>query len=194
MPDLETIDIEIFESIRRLFSLTKQLPPISSYFILLYLESAAQISQQELAKAMKVKPQSISEQLKRLEADGMVIRSASPADKRVSLVRITDLGQKMLHERYNDLETYTAAFLSGFCEDEKIQLNRFLSSMIQKHSGQESGNSGRKPAVNKRSMVCSCRNGRCEITENPDGSVQGYSCEVGRQLAESSYQASRSLP
>lgn len=187
MTRLETIDIEIFESIRRLFSLTKRLPPISGYFILLHLEQANQLSQQELAKAMKVKPQSISEQLKRLETDGMVIRSVSSADKRVSLVRITDMGRKMLHERYNNLEAYTGAFLSEFDLEEKELLNRLLSRMIQKNMTEKPESQGITPVAGARSVICTCRKGRCEIAERPDGSVQGYSCEIGRELAESSF-------
>src|SRR5688500_9737859 len=52
----------------------------------------------ELAEAEQVRPPSITRIVRNLEADGLVEREADPADRRVSRVRATEKGRRILEE------------------------------------------------------------------------------------------------
>ena len=57
------------------------------------------LTQCELASRLDLRPQSLSEALTKLSADGMVIRTGDSDDRRALRVKLTDEGRKRAEER-----------------------------------------------------------------------------------------------
>ncbi|MBX3567928.1 MAG: winged helix-turn-helix transcriptional regulator [Rhizobiaceae bacterium] len=57
---------------------------------------AGSIRQTLLAERIGVEAMTVSSSLDRLEAQGLIVRSADPADRRAKLVRVTEAGEAML--------------------------------------------------------------------------------------------------
>lgn len=196
MESVPQIDIDIIESIRRVFSITKQLPPISGLYLLQKVGAVEQISQQELAEQLRMKPQSVSEHLKKMEASGVITRKPSPMDKRVTLVRITDTGRQEIASSEARFRTHTEAFLSNFNDQEKAELARLLQKMIDTNEGKTPALTPRPqthqtPAEADREasnetenrLICTCRGRRCVITWDDAGRIEGHFCRIGLEGA-----------
>lgn len=201
MDNVSSIDIEIIESIRRVFSITKQLPPISSMYLLKQISMADGSSQQDLAEAVRMKPQSVSEHLKKMETSGWIVRTPSKNDKRVSLVSITDEGRQRVEGSSDLFQTYSDAFLSDFDMSEKEELARLLRKMIdtneggrnhispapQTHKGSDAVRAGAPEAPKtldtEKGMICTCKGRRCIITWDDSGKIDGYFCKIGYEGA-----------
>ena len=64
--------------------------------VLRLLALQSPISQKELAYLLGIRSQSLAEQLSKLEDEGLVERHRDPADRRTSIVDLTDLGRESL--------------------------------------------------------------------------------------------------
>ncbi|MBQ9268670.1 MAG: MarR family transcriptional regulator [Oscillospiraceae bacterium] len=128
---INPIDLQIIEQIRQLFSITKQLPPLSGMYILSEVAKREQVSQQHLAQALHMKPQSISEHLKKMEAKELIVRQPSTEDRRITLVSITDAGREDLKSSAERMHIYSDTFVSALAPAEKEQLNALLEKIIR---------------------------------------------------------------
>ncbi len=83
----------------------------------------------EITELLDIRPSSVSLQVKALEEDGYVTRQASAADKRVSLIFITDKGRDSIEK--GDLETdkLSETILAGLSESEINELQVILSKI-----------------------------------------------------------------
>lgn len=197
----QPLDFQIIESIRVLFSITKQLPPISSIYLLQVIQSEESTSQQNLADLLQMKPQSVSEHLKKMESAGLIVRTPSQKDRRVSMVSITDAGEKELEGAEDRMKAYTDAFLSGFSLEEKTVLDGLLKKMI---SANENKENKLTPAVHHKNkqqphpprvpdaslgldmanhMICTCKGRRCIVSWDEKGNIEGHSCRIGLESA-----------
>ena len=86
---------------RRRFSL-------SQASVLGRLDRAGASSIGELASAECVRPQSMTQIVADLEADGLIARRADPSDGRRALVELTTLGLQTLHDDRRDREGWLA--------------------------------------------------------------------------------------
>jgi DNA-binding MarR family transcriptional regulator len=91
--------------------------PFSHGVILGRLDRTGPQSVSDLAAAERVRPQSMAETVKELEADGLVCRRPDPHDRRRALLELTERGdvalQGMRHRREGWLATAIARDLSS---------------------------------------------------------------------------------
>ena len=77
-----------------------------------------------LAAAEQVRPPTITRIVAALEADGLVSRTPSPDDRRVTLVRATPSGAALLHEGRRRRTAQLAAQLAALPEADRATLAR----------------------------------------------------------------------
>ena len=197
----ESVDFQIIENIRVLFSITKQLPPISSLYLLQMIQAEGPVSQNTLAELLRMKPQSVSEHLKKMEARGLIVRTPNEKDWRVQLISITETGEKELEGAEDRMKSYADAFLEGFADEEKEVLNTLLKKMVDTNEGRKTKVTPArrdKPVQEEpepnvpeaplgldaaKNMVCTCKGRRCIVSWDENGTVEGYSCRIGLESA-----------
>lgn len=87
------------------------------------------ISQSELAKIVNIRPQSLSEIVNKLVADGSVIKNVSAADKRVTELTLTEEGKVRAQEFKCLREEYASNVFSELTPEEKEQLVTLLKKI-----------------------------------------------------------------
>ncbi len=95
--------------------------------ILSILLEQPSISQKDLILQLDMRPQSASELIKKLEKKGFIQREKLATDKRVSLIHLTELGEK---EARKGGEFYPIA-LSALTIEEKQQFGVILDKLIE---------------------------------------------------------------
>jgi DNA-binding MarR family transcriptional regulator len=86
----------------------------------------------ELATAERVRPQSMGQTLSELESQGLISRRADEADKRRTLLALTDEGRRVLADDRKRREGWLAqAIDAGFSADEREVLNRAVSLLAR---------------------------------------------------------------
>ena len=88
------------------------------------------MAQVSLAKALRIRPQSLSELLCRMEQKGLVCRAPSDTDKRQTLVRITDTGREKAAEMREIHERAARALFAPLTDTEKETLAALLRKVI----------------------------------------------------------------
>jgi DNA-binding MarR family transcriptional regulator len=82
----------------------------------------------DLALAERVRPQSMTQTISDLEADGLIARRADPADGRRTLVELTELGLRTLEEDRRQREGWLArAIADDLSAEEQGLLMRTLA-------------------------------------------------------------------
>jgi DNA-binding MarR family transcriptional regulator len=82
----------------------------------------------DLALAERVRPQSMTQTISDLEADGLIARRADPADGRRTLVELTELGLRTLEEDRRQREGWLArAIADDLSAEEQRLLMRTLA-------------------------------------------------------------------
>ncbi|HEY6494014.1 MAG TPA: MarR family winged helix-turn-helix transcriptional regulator [Trebonia sp.] len=106
------------------------------YVILLVLETADGLSQQELCLAAGIDSGNMVELLDGLEALRYASRARDPRDRRRHLVTITPRGRSALAELGVAVREHTSAFLAPLTESEREQLTETLSKLYAASGGQ----------------------------------------------------------
>lgn len=83
-----------------------------------------------LARALRIRPQSLSELLCRMEQKGLVCRVPSDTDKRQSIVRVTDSGREKAAEMRKIHERAALALFAPLTNAEKETLAALLQKVI----------------------------------------------------------------
>jgi MarR family transcriptional regulator, lower aerobic nicotinate degradation pathway regulator len=99
------------------------------YVILLVLDSAGGVSQQELCAAAGIDSGNIVELLDGLESLEYAARAPDPRDRRRHVVTITRRGRSVLARLRPAIEEYNDGFLSPLTRSERQQLTRSLSKL-----------------------------------------------------------------
>ena len=81
--------------------------------IAMIAKSGELLSQRALADLVGVEGPSMVSMLDRLERDGLVTRAASPTDRRVKLVQLTDAGKTIYAEVLKEASPFRADLLAG---------------------------------------------------------------------------------
>ena len=84
----------------------------------------------ELARELQLDPGALTRTLDRLEAKGLCRRVRSTADRRVSLLELTDAGRQAAERVPVVLSQVQNAYLSGFTEDEWLSLLGMLRRLL----------------------------------------------------------------
>ena len=92
------------------------------------------LSQQALANAVGIRPQTISEALISLESASLITRTPSPSDARVMLVFITEFGRQRAAELAEERRQRAMAFFAPLTADEKETLYSLLHKLTEEKS------------------------------------------------------------
>lgn len=93
------------------------------------LAANAPMSQQQLADALAIRPQSVSEALGKMEGHGLITRETSAEDGRVSLISLTEKGTQIQAFAAAEREKHAAFFFSVLTDEEKEQLFTILGKL-----------------------------------------------------------------
>ena len=107
--------------------------PFARERILRFIGEQEPISQNHLSELLGIRPQSLSETLKKLEQDGYIRRTKNEADKRETLVTLTDAGRQRQEEVKAARAEQLEAFLAPLTEEER----RHLFYLLVKLTGTE---------------------------------------------------------
>ena len=106
--------------------------------ILMELGKYGQLSQRDLAEKVHVTPATISGTLKRLERGGIIVRTGTEDDARVSLVSLSESGEALMKEARSVFAEADDLLVNGFTPLEKDELLRLLERMLENvHEGME---------------------------------------------------------
>jgi DNA-binding MarR family transcriptional regulator len=86
----------------------------------------------ELAARQRLQPQSLSRTLTALECDGLVTRSADPADRRRALLVITDGGLGALRHDISQRDAWLAAAMADSLTPAEQQLLRIAGELMER--------------------------------------------------------------
>lgn len=87
------------------------------------------ISQENLATILHIDKGTTARAIKKLEAEGYIVREVDPNDKRVNIIRVTEKSlavQPLLKKVWED---WTNMLTSGFSEEEKVKAVALLRKM-----------------------------------------------------------------
>jgi DNA-binding MarR family transcriptional regulator len=102
----------------------------SQYFILLLVKYGDASSSAELARAMGVLPQSMTELIAPLEQRGAILRRPDPANNRILRIELTADGEKIFAKGTEIAIRIERELLAGFDTRERARLNRAFTDLI----------------------------------------------------------------
>ena len=104
--------------------------PLSRERVLTALLAAEDgLRQKALAEQLRVNPSSMSEFIDRLESDGYIVRTVDPADKRATLITLTEKGQARACELEDEHAERITPLFAALTDDEKAQLLALLNKI-----------------------------------------------------------------
>lgn len=89
------------------------------------------VSQQQLADAVGIRPQSVSEAIAAMEAHGFIRREPSTADRRVMLIYVTEQGREYHQKVSEERRIHAKKYFSALEDEEKQTLYALLEKLIQ---------------------------------------------------------------
>jgi len=104
----------------------------SQFFILLLLKGREAASSAELARALGISPQSVTDLIAPLERGGLIERRQSPGNRRILRIALTAAGQKVFLRSAQIAAQLERELLADFGERELKTLNRMLEKLLAK--------------------------------------------------------------
>ncbi len=98
-------------------------------FMLFLIRRESGITPAEIARRMEITPASATVSLKRMEAAGLLIRTADENDRRVVHLALTPDGEALDDRCRAEKDRVTAAIFRGFTAEELAMLDGFLERM-----------------------------------------------------------------
>lgn len=92
----------------------------------------------ELAKKTALGKSTLTDLLDRLSEAGLVIRTHHPTDRRVTLIKLTDVARKMQSKYELVSKEMTSLFYSGFTQNEIDELEGYLKRLLSNLQAVES--------------------------------------------------------
>lgn len=84
----------------------------------------------DLAERLRIAPRSATEVVDALESDGLLQRTPDPADRRATLVALTDAGQATLERVHASQDHISADIFGRLDDDERAELRRLLDRAL----------------------------------------------------------------
>lgn len=97
--------------------------------ILMILKENRDITQRELTEHLGIQPGSASEVIGKLEAAGLILRTASQEDRRTTEIRLTEAGVAAASEAYDKREQRHQTMFACLSEEEKQTLLGLLEKV-----------------------------------------------------------------
>lgn len=101
------------------------------YAALQTVANAPGIDQRTLARTIGFDTSTIAGVIDRLETRGLMQRNASPADRRVRLLTLTDEGRHLLAEVLPGMQRAQARMLAPLPEHDRAEFMRMLRTLVQ---------------------------------------------------------------
>jgi DNA-binding MarR family transcriptional regulator len=98
--------------------------------VLVALQDGEASTQRDLAHFAKIEQPPMAQMLARMERDGLIRRTPDPADRRSSRIVLTELAQARLPDAIAVLLRGNQDALSGFTDEEALQLVALLTRLI----------------------------------------------------------------
>lgn len=95
------------------------------------------MAQSQLAAQLGIRPQSLSELIGKVEADGLVTRHQSAEDKRQTIVSLTEKGRANVETFRRAHRQHAEEFLSPLTYEEKQQFSAILRKLMDARKEQE---------------------------------------------------------
>jgi DNA-binding MarR family transcriptional regulator len=102
----------------------------SQYFILFLIKTGSASSSAELARAMGMLPQSMTELIAPLEKDGAITRQPDPTNNRILRIELTAAGERLFMKATQVAIRMERELLEGFDERELARLNHMFEALI----------------------------------------------------------------
>ena len=102
----------------------------SQYFILFLVKTGGASSSAELARAMGMLPQSMTELIAPLEKDGAIARRPDPSNNRILRIELTAAGDRLFLKATQIAIRMERELLAGFDERELVRLNQTFEALI----------------------------------------------------------------
>jgi DNA-binding MarR family transcriptional regulator len=146
-PDLDVASIGVISRLERLRAIIAEEqeavfvehgisnPTFTTLVTLVRTNQPGGISQRRLANEMGLTPGTVSARVDRLAADGLVIRSPDPADKRGSLVTLTDRGRELFEAVVPAHLATQVRLLGSLTPDEQATLAGLLRKLLVAFEG-----------------------------------------------------------
>jgi DNA-binding MarR family transcriptional regulator len=83
-----------------------------------------------LAEHLRIAPRSATEVVDDLESRGLVARSPDPADRRATLVALTEAGAALFHEIRAARHAQSADLFATLSEEDRAELGRLLRKVV----------------------------------------------------------------
>jgi DNA-binding MarR family transcriptional regulator len=83
-------------------------------------------SQTELAELLRIKPATMTKMINRMEKTGFIRRVSDPSDQRVSLIYLTEAGQRVQNDVQQIFVRLNRELVEGFTLEEQVLLKCFL--------------------------------------------------------------------
>lgn len=103
-----------------------KIPFRGQYQCLLTLERQGKMTQKKLVDILKIRPSSVSENLTKLQQKGLIIRTPSTKDKRISYISLTQEGKQEAVDIRKKKALVHVDMLSKLSADEKKQFAHVL--------------------------------------------------------------------
>lgn len=108
--------------------------------ILKVLSDSGTLTQRQIAEEIRVTPATICGTIKRMERSGLICRTASAEDARVSQVSLTEEGRRRSRQALQAIELPYGEMIEGFTGEECRLLRDFIHRIGENLSrGQEEG-------------------------------------------------------
>ena len=125
--------LEIGRLVRRLRA-EKSRYPVHQVAVLGRLDREGPQSVSDLAQAERVRPQSMAQTVSDLEAEGLVVRTPDPADRRRAIVTLTESGLSGLVEQRRQRESWLARVIDQDLTERERQLLRDAAALMRRLS------------------------------------------------------------
>ena len=126
---LHQISVAIFLQQTEAFGVT----PVQ-YAALQTVGNSPQIDQRTLARTIGLDTSTVAGVIDRLESRGLLIRSASPEDRRVKQLTLTDAARQLLAEVAPAMLKAQQLILEPLNGDEQVEFTRLLRQLVAKNN------------------------------------------------------------
>ena len=111
--------------------LARQGVPVSTWRILATLSPDEPATIGELSRSCLAKQPTMTRQIERLEARGLVTREVSASDRRQVRVRLTDEGRSLAQVLTEKAAEHEARVIEGYGAKDVAQMKRFFCGILQ---------------------------------------------------------------
>ena len=94
------------------------------------------VMQHEIAEYVHVTPATVSGTLKRMERDGLVVRTADPRDARISRVTLSEKGRELSREAFSCFSNSSYDMFKGFSSEELEQFDAMVQRITDNLAGE----------------------------------------------------------